>query len=122
MEPMPIPYPTDPVEIILNDGKARGLRYRASALRRVQKIQTAAANDPDLTSIDVMAQVLYEGLLDKDDIKAPPKSDDNEHPQPWQGLWELIDSRAMKYLTEKSKEALGQDGPKSNPTLPASEN
>lgn len=110
-------YPTDPVEIVLSDGKARGLRFTAAALRRVAKAHAKLAKDPESIPIDQMAAVLWEGLLDREGIKQVECSCECE-PCTCGSLLGLIDARAIEHLNAQVAKAM--PAPK-NPPTPVSE-
>ncbi len=103
-EQTPLPYATDPVEIQLSDGKVRRVRFTAGALRRalrdVHKLGDSANH------VDTLVAQIWHALLDKSDIKSADE------------LAELIDARAISYLTEKIGEAIKEATPEV-PTAPA---
>ena len=98
-----LPYPIDPVEIVLSDGVPRRVRYTAAALKRIEKAQKALSADSGMTGFDQIALVIWEGLLDREGLENA------------EALLDLIDSRAIDYLNERLAEAM----PKKNPLTPA---
>lgn len=106
----PEAYPTEPVAIILSDGKSRAVRLTAAALRRLAKRQIALAKDPESTTVDQMLAVVWEALGPKD----------QEEIENIDALAELIDARAIEYLNAQLAQILPKTKPP-NPPAPASE-
>jgi hypothetical protein len=106
----PLPYPTDPVEIVLPDGIVRRVRFTAGAVRRARKeIQKRGLVD----ALEALPYLLWEGLLDRDgivDADALAQAIDE------------IDFRGVPYLQKKVEEALKESEPLPRPISPAAAN
>lgn len=100
MQPVVIPYPTEPVEVILSDGKARSVRFTAGALKRAGIAVKALGEGAE--ELDVLICQLFHGIVEKDDLTI-------------EALYELVDARAVPYLGEQLAKALPE-----NPTSPVS--
>lgn len=112
---MELSYPTEPVEIVLGDGKVRHLRYPAAALRRLVRDERKQAEDKDTTPVDALALKLFHGFVDRGEFKTVEELIVRPEGQP-----DLIEARALKYIGEKISEAVTGAKPVENPTLPAS--
>lgn len=114
---MPDPlYPTDPVEIVLADGKPRPVRFPANAIRRMEKEIRALAEDA--TSVDSMAIVIWAGLIDRSGIERRDCICAEDVIDCKCGsLVGMIDARAIPYLNSKLQEALPDMA--GNPLTPA---
>lgn len=108
-------FPTDPVEIILGDGKVRQLRYPAAALRRLVRDERKQADDPNTTPIDALALKIFHGLVDRAEFKTPEELIVRPEGSP-----DLIEARALKYIGERLAEAISGAKPDLDPTFPAS--
>lgn len=100
MPPVVIPYPTEAVEVILSDGKAWRVRFTAGALKRANNAVKALGEAAE--ELDVLICQLFHGIVDKGDLTI-------------EGLYELVDARAIPYLGDQLAKALPQ-----NPTTPVS--
>jgi hypothetical protein len=109
-----ISYPTDPVEIVLGDGKVRLLRYPAAALRRLVRDERKQAENPDATPIDAIALKLFHGFVDRGEFKTPEELITRPDGEP-----DLIEARGLKYIGERIQEAISGAKPVENPTSPA---
>lgn len=107
--PKQIPYPTDPVLIILSDGVERHLRYTLGALRRLKGKLGDSLTGGSFVNLndDQLPELIAEGLIEGD-LTAEQVAD-------------LIDARALAYVGERFMEAFGVDKSTMRPMTAAAE-
>lgn len=106
-------YPTEAVTIDLGDGKERELRYSLATLRRLRtKFGTAILGGELFRSTDDMDRlpdILWEGLIDKSEIKDADQ------------MAELIHPAAAPWLIMQFYAALNGSFPTPDPNDPSSQ-
>lgn len=95
-----IPYPTEPIPIILSDGKERHLRYTLRAMRILKEKFGASLLAGGISELDEdrLPALIAAGLIEQD-----LTTDQVE---------DLVDTRALTYLVGQVVKAFAGDTPK----------
>lgn len=104
---MQVPFPTEPVTIVLSDGVERQLRYSVAALRRLKGELGVSIMSGQLGAIDEeeLPKIIAAGLVGE---KLTPDQ-----------IAELIDIRGLKYVMEKFVQAFTDSLPVERPMIAA---